>query len=580
MEEKKPAWEEDSGPATPPIAVIADRLWTVYGALEGSEALGATVVRAQLAGQILVRSSSQRRLFLQDASFHLAREDLKATAERVGGSATGVDIRNIAKLPAFLATEAAHVLHDPGLGLMAALLHLRTESAHQVFPVSACHHAICYSEQLHSLFLPLLLAPALPCDVIVSPSHAAQSALRRLLDQVGAELQAPTGRRHGFKGGFEVIPYGVETSIFRPVDKAEARRMLALPEGAVIILYHGRLDPYTKADLRPLLLAFAQLVREPHDQPLLLVISGQDVNGASARLEKMALEMGLGSSVRFLTNTAFELLPSVYSTADVFVSPSDNLQEAFGISLIEAMACGLPVIAPNWNGYRDTVRHGETGMLVDTLWARCDDSINAMAPLGHWALVLHHLAQSVALDWGGLLESLRALLRNPGLRLAMGEAGRRRAVAHYDWAVIVAQYQKVWGQQLADARSLSVPRRSMIRHIQPRYFEAFSGYPSRLLRPHSGLRRSTDASHQEVSTATGPYQASEGLLDSRVLTHALALLTHHERRTGKPLSVGALSNSLGATYALAGDGPMLHIMWLLKYGYAIAEPDQDSAEPA
>ena len=57
---------------------------------------------------------------------------------------------------------------------------------------------------------------------------------------------------------------------------------------------------------------------------------------------------------------------SVWRAADVFVSPSDSVQETFGLSVVEAMASGLPVVASDWNGYRDSVEDGRTGFLVPT----------------------------------------------------------------------------------------------------------------------------------------------------------------------------------------------------------------------
>src|SRR4029079_16664641 len=58
---------------------------------------------------------------------------------------------------------------------------------------------------------------------------------------------------------------------------------------------------------------------------------------------------------------------SIWSVADIFISFSDNIQETFGLTPIEAMAAGLPCVVTDWNGYRDTVRDGEDGFRIATV---------------------------------------------------------------------------------------------------------------------------------------------------------------------------------------------------------------------
>ena len=57
---------------------------------------------------------------------------------------------------------------------------------------------------------------------------------------------------------------------------------------------------------------------------------------------------------------------TAWASADIFCSLSDNIQESFGLTPVEAMAAGLPCVVSDWDGYRDTVRHGEDGFRVDT----------------------------------------------------------------------------------------------------------------------------------------------------------------------------------------------------------------------
>jgi hypothetical protein len=114
------------------------------------------------------------------------------------------------------------------------------------------------------------------------------------------------------------------------------------------------------------------------------------------------------------------------------VSIADNPQETFGLTLLEAQAAGLPVIASDYDGYRDLVAHGATGLLVPTLGpepAQEEDFVDQLAPLlfdNQYHLLL---AQRTAVDAPALAEALRTLLTDLGLRTRMGAAGRGRIAA-------------------------------------------------------------------------------------------------------------------------------------------------------
>ena len=120
------------------------------------------------------------------------------------------------------------------------------------------------------------------------------------------------------------------------------------------------------------------------------------------------------------------------AAADLFCSPADNLQETFGLSVLEAMASSLPVVASDWNGYRDLVVHGSTGWLVpcrDVLQAQHQpDALDRLFSLGlqdyDSAVGLRSLG--VVLDHVALERALGDLLAAPKRCAAMGEAGRER----------------------------------------------------------------------------------------------------------------------------------------------------------
>jgi glycosyltransferase involved in cell wall biosynthesis len=146
---------------------------------------------------------------------------------------------------------------------------------------------------------------------------------------------------------------------------------------------------------------------------------------------------------------------NVWHAADIFVSPVDNIQESFGLTPVEAMAAELPVVAGDWDGYRDTVRDGVEGFLAPSLTPPPGSAADLAASYSSRGIDHDHYAgftsQAVALDVEALARALVRLADDPGLRRAMGRAGRRRARKEFDWGRIIPRYQALW-VELAERR--------------------------------------------------------------------------------------------------------------------------------
>jgi hypothetical protein len=166
----------------------------------------------------------------------------------------------------------------------------------------------------------------------------------------------------------------------------------------------------------------------------------------------------------------------MYRAADLFLSPVDCLTESFGLTLIEAMACGTPQLAADWNGYRDIVSNGDTGFLVPSSW---DDPFN-MA--GIWDILddrLAHLWNShqVALDYRLLEHYLCTMLQNSDLLHSMRQCSRLRALSLYSYRSIGAEYRALANELRSIAQKAPIKaRRSMPQRSQ--YFDHFGHYSS------------------------------------------------------------------------------------------------------
>jgi glycosyltransferase involved in cell wall biosynthesis len=119
------------------------------------------------------------------------------------------------------------------------------------------------------------------------------------------------------------------------------------------------------------------------------------------QLEQLIADRGLGERVRFLDHVPHKDLVAAYQAADVVVNPS--LSESFGISVVEGMACGIPVVGTRIGGMCESIVNGVTGMLVEP----------------------ERPAE--------LADALAFILEDRARAQEMGREGRRRAVEHFSW---------------------------------------------------------------------------------------------------------------------------------------------------
>jgi len=194
------------------------------------------------------------------------------------------------------------------------------------------------------------------------PFQSIRKALLRQVDvfvAVNDEVEKEL-RGFGLNNPMVKIPNGVDTDRFQPVPSKAAKRslreILSLPETGRLVLYCGRLEP--KKALDTLLYAWDLVSRTAEAKDARLIIVGNGSGRAS--LEDLANRLGIQDSVLFLgkKDRVVEYLQCV----DVFVFPS--VSEGMSNALLEAMACGMPVVVTDIAGNREVVRHLENGILV------------------------------------------------------------------------------------------------------------------------------------------------------------------------------------------------------------------------
>ena len=214
-------------------------------------------------------------------------------------------------------------------------------------------------------------------DLIISSSPQEKEAMVRLY---GASEE-----------GIQIVPPGVDLSLFRPLDGQEARSRIGL-NGEKIILYVGRIEPLKGLEL----LCQATAIMEI-DEPFRVLVIGGDLEGEKevVRLKSLSQQTETSPALEFVGRMDQRMLPVYYSAADVCVVPS--YYESFSLVALEAMACGTPVVACRVGGMPVVVQHGRTGYLHS--W-RCPEPFAT---------------------------SLEAILSSVGLQRSMSLAARERA---------------------------------------------------------------------------------------------------------------------------------------------------------
>ena len=416
----------------------------------------------------------------------------------------------------------------------------------------------------------LLTAPFESYDSLICTSTSVVKMVRNVTSAYADYLGSRLGCTPTLKPRLEQIPLGVNPQRFQPATPAERnaqRARLNIHPEAVAVLFVGRFTPHAKAHPFPMFQGLARAARTT-GQSVHIILSGW----AASDDQRRAFLEGLttfapGIPVSVVNGLDKQLRFDVWKAADVFTSLADSIQETFGLVVIEAMASGLPVVATDWDGYRDLVVDGVNGFLVPTYMvpgATEETTIRLLLGVVDYDAFLGECNQAVVVDPDAAASIYGHLLADPVLRQKMGSAGRERVEQQFTWERVVKAYERLWREQeierQAYASVATKPQRTLGPPCYPAPEVSFAGYPTALLDEDdllSSAPESLDQLHKFLKIPLCSYSSQRIQNESvliEVLMEAMAPRTLDDL-TSFLVQKGSQSGPARATLA-----------WLLKYG--------------
>lgn len=441
------------------------------------------------------------------------------------------------------------------------------------FALSGVTHTLC-SARIVRVLRELVTAPFESYDRLICTSRAVSDMVEAVCGTYAEYLRVRHGGAPSLRIGLETIPLGVNTDKFRPAtagERAAERKRLKIAEDELAVLFVGRLAHHAKAHPFPMYRGVGRAA-EHTGKKVCLILTGWAPNDQVAKaFEEAARAFASPARLMVLDGLKPQNRFGAWRAADVFLSLSDNIQETFGLVVVEAMAGGLPVVASDWNGYRDLVVDGETGFLIPTTMIRDatrDVTSRLLTGEVNYDHFLAQCSQCVAVDCSATAKALVRLFEDAPLRRRMGRAGRQRAVRQFAWSRVISAYEALWRQQ-DEERSTFLSRGkstgpAAAAQPGPAAYPApelsFAGYPTAWLDADQTVVADPDALNRLTTVRTMPltnHSARFRSSDAAVLQKLLA-------QAAGSCSLGELEQQLQEA-GLTHQAARATLAWMMKY---------------
>jgi len=459
----------------------------------------------------------------------------------------------------------------PGPGI-SEFCSKRSYHGHDKYSVVGITHTTASHKVMDGLSS-IVTSDIMPWDAIICTSDCVLDTVNKVIEDRFEKLNSKLSIKNPVYPQLPVIPLGTDKDEFEYTDKykKQSRKSLGIKDNDIVIVYVGRLSFHAKAHHLPMYLALENCSKElKSNEKIHIIQTGWFAND----FVKNAF---VDEGKRICPSVEFHFLDGkdqnnkhiTLSSGDIFISLSDNIQETFGLTPIEGMAAGLPVLVSDWNGYKSTVRQNIDGFRVNTI--ALDSGYGEDLAYDHMMNKInydHYIGMSVqrvALNISDCIEKLSILIKDKDKRKKFGKAGKQRIKDTYDWPIILKKYKNLANEldsiRLEESKNYkdfclpSLPSNRM----DP--FEVFSSYATeKLKRDHRLIKtkKINEIPIEEILEFNSINYAKDYLpeIDSFMVINSL--FDNNEFLT---------INTLLKETSIQESDIFKIIIWFLKYGY-------------
>ncbi len=469
-------------------------LFSIYYENDGFNIKGERLMGRQAAGwsflKSIVTSKNYKRLgvYLRDAGQQeLLNNDIKSLLTDPDDV---IELESIAYDKPFL-SESYGGIQLPGPELAEFSKHRGYFGHHKYSLVGLTHTTASHS--VMSSFSSLPTEAIMPWDAIICTSESVLNTLNKIVEAREEFLSYSYSKKINLTPKFPVIPLGINSDEFNFNDEfiKSSREKLNISEGDIVVVFVGRLSFHAKAHNVPMYMALESCAKKLNNgSKIHLIQTGWFANEFIENTFKSeARKICPSVNCIFLDGRKQDNKMSTLASGDIFMSLSDNIQETFGLTPLEGMASGLPVIVSDWNGYRSTVRDNIDGYTIKTYslpsgYGR-DLAFDYMIGNLTYDRYLGNSVQKVAIDVKQCIDKLEILIQNQAKRKELGANGKKRAAETFSWNKILRQYEDLYEElnniRLTEYKNYSKFCESKLPSDRLDPFHIFNDYPTEVL---------------------------------------------------------------------------------------------------